>query len=222
MKNNKKIIVFFGPPGSGKGTQAEMLSRKTGLPVISPGELFRREQENKTKIGKQITENMSKGELVPDKIVGEIIDKRLMMDDTKEGFILDGYPRRKSQLKMLKKIFKKGATKSEKVIAVFIDTSDKSVMERISGRRVCGCGASYHIKINPSKKEGVCDICGLGLHQREDDKPEVIRHRLKNFHKRIKPLINHFRDNYSLFIVDGDNSIKEVEKEIRKKLKEEI
>jgi len=219
MKNYKIIIIFFGPPGSGKGTQAKIINKKINLPIISPGNLFRHEQSEKTRIGIRIAGYIKNGELVPDSIVNEIIDKRLLVNDTKEGFIFDGYPRRKSQLKMLSKQLKKVAGNSDKIIAVYINTGDKKVIERVSGRRVCECGASYHIKTDPPKIEGVCDSCGLKLHQREDDAPEIVKNRLKNFHKRIKPLINYFRDNYFLITVDGDKSINEVEKEVWQKLK---
>ncbi|RLC38769.1 adenylate kinase, partial [Candidatus Falkowbacteria bacterium] len=118
MKNQKIIIIFFGPPGSGKGTQAKLLSLKIGLPVISPGELLRREQANNTEIGKKISEKMAKGELVPDKIIKQVIDKRLLMADTKNGFMFDGYPRRKSQLGMFKNRFCETTSGRDKIISI--------------------------------------------------------------------------------------------------------
>lgn len=216
----KSFFIFFGPPGSGKGTQADMIGKSLRLPVISPGELLRHERDNKTPIGKLVEKSLSEGKLVRDKIIEEILDKRLSKRDTKKGFILDGYPRRLSQLRLLKKRFKNIALTKDLIIAFYINVSDSDVKKRFSGRRVCDCGAAYHIKYNPPKKNGICDLCGKKLYKRKDDEPKIIAGRLKKFHEGIRPLINDFKDSKQFIKIDGSKNIKNVYKDIFKKIKE--
>ena len=219
MKKEKQIILFFGPPGSGKGTQADMLGEYLKMPVISPGELLRHERDAKTKIGKKVEGLIAKGRLVPDEIIEKILDKRLVKRDTGRGFILDGYPRRLSQLKHFKQRLKKIVVENDEVIAIYIDASDKKIKMRISGRRVCDCGASYHIKNNPPKKKGVCDLCGAKLYRRKDDAPDILKGRLERYHKRIKPLMIYFKNNHINLRINGDFNIEQVKKEIIKQYK---
>jgi len=215
----KTIIIFFGPPGSGKGTQSDMLGQKLKLPVISPGELLRHEEEKKTKLGLLVSKNLASGKLVPDNIIDTMLNARLARPDTKRGFILDGYPRSKPQLELFKKKLKKISSIGDKLIAIYIDVSDKEVKSRISGRRVCDCGAAYHLKYNPPIHLGLCDLCGKRLKQREDDKPKIIKDRLAHFRKIIKPIIHYFKNHYIYIKIDGEQSIKEIEREIIAKVK---
>lgn len=215
----KIIILFFGPPGSGKGTQSDILGQKLKLPVISPGELLRHEEEAKTKIGHLVAKNLANGKLVSDDIIDKMLNARLARPDAKSGFILDGYPRSKPQLELFKKKLKKISDAKDKIVAIYIAVSDKEVKARIGGRRVCDCGAAYHLKYNPPIHTGVCDLCGKRLKQREDDKPKIIKDRLKHFHKVMKPIMRYFKNNYFYIEVDGEQSIKEIEKEIIVKVK---
>lgn len=210
----KKVIIFFGPPGSGKGTQSDMLGEKLALPVISPGELLRHERDAGTELGKKVADKMAKGELVPDDLVENILDERLEKDDTKFGFILDGFPRDIDQLEYLEEKFKKILNKDDEVAAVYIDLSDKEVKFRIGGRRVCDCGAAYHLAYKPTKKEGICDLCGAAIYIREDDKPEVMANRLNGFHKRIGPILEIFQKKGNLIKIDGEKDIEVIKNEI--------
>jgi adenylate kinase len=213
MNKNKKIIIFFGPPGSGKGTQADMLASDLKIAVISPGELLRHEVDNKTKVGLAVEKKLAKGKLVPNKLIEHMLDNRLAKHDTLKGFVLDGYPRCIKQLVFFKKRLKK-LIRNEKAIAIYIDVSDKEVKRRISGRRVCDCGASYHLLYNPPKIKGICDLCHKKITQRPDDKLSVLKNRLHDFHETIKPLLDYFK-KYHIFIkIDGCQTIEEIKKEL--------
>jgi adenylate kinase len=215
----KKIFIFIGPPGSGKGTQADKLGEKLKLPVISPGELLRHEEEKGTSIGKMVRAKMAKGELVSDEIIEKVLHKRLAKKDAHKGFILDGYPRDLVQLELLKKKISKFKDPTHTICAVYIDCQDKNIKKRLGGRRVCDCGAAYHTEYNPPKKKGICDLCGKKLERREDDKPQVMARRLKQFHLGTTPILKFFKDEHLLIIINGDKEIKQVEKEINAKLK---
>ena len=215
----KNIILFFGPPGSGKGTQADMLGEELNLPVISPGELLRHERDSGTKVGKEAAALMAGGQLVPDNIIETILDKRLAKDDTVRGFVLDGYPRRNHQLGLLIRRLQKIHGKENKIIAIYLKADDEKIKARIGGRRVCDCGAAYHLETNPPWQEGICDNCGEKLYQRKDDVPKVLAGRLTRFHKRVKPILKYFRNESALIQIDGDQSIGRVKEDIHKKLK---
>lgn len=210
----KLIITFFGPPGSGKGTQADVLAVKIGIPVISPGELLRHERDAGTAIGKVVENKMAHGELVSDEIIEQIIDYRLSKRDANKGFITDGYPRHIKQLNLFEARLKNTIVENNRVIALYIDLNDEVVKNRIGGRRVCDCGAAYHIEHNKPEREGVCDNCGGCLYQRRDDHPDIVADRLRGFHKRIKPLLKHFQESYQLVSIKGDKNIKDTEAEI--------
>ncbi|MCD4761910.1 nucleoside monophosphate kinase [bacterium] len=214
----KNIIIFFGPPGSGKGTQADILGEALNFPVISLGELLRHERDQGTKLGKQAAGLLAKGLLVSDEIVEDILSERLKKRDVSKGYILDGYPRREEQLSLFNK---RSASYRQKpnITAIYIDVHDKEIKKRLSGRRVCDCGAAYHIKYNPPKRLGICDLCGAKLYQRKDDAPVIMRGRLSRFHKRISPILKYFEEHYKFFRVNGEQSIKEIQKEILVKLK---
>lgn len=216
----KNIFIFFGPPGSGKGTQADMLAEKMKLPVVSPGELLRHEINAKTDLGLEVEKKLAKGKMVANEIVEKIIDRRLSKRDAQKGFVLDGYPRTKNQLNNLSDRLKKISSVKDNVYAFLVDVKDLEVKKRLGGRRVCDCGASYHLKYNPPKKKGFCDLCGNKLSIREDDKPAVIRDRLYSYHKKIKPLLGYWSKDDRLIIIDGSQPIKKVEKDIQKFLKQ--
>lgn len=202
----------MGPAGSGKGTQADMLGEKLGLPVISPGELLRHERDKGTAVGKRAARKMAKGVLVPDDIVESVIEKRLKKKDALNGVIFDGYPRRFEQLGFLEKNIRRLGVK--RTMVFYIDAGDEKIKKRISGRRVCDCGAAYHLKNNPPRKKGVCDECGARIYQRKDDRPEILAGRLKRFHKRNAPLIDYFRERSDFIKINGNKSIKEVKADI--------
>jgi len=192
----KKIIIFFGPPGSGKGTQAEMLAKKTGWKKISTGDLFRAEIAAGTKLGKLADKYIKAGKLVPDKATVILVEQGLKQKAS--GFIFDGFPRNKKQLSELLLIFKKILKKNDRVYALEVAVSDKEVKQRLSRRRMCACGKVYHLVYNPPINNGVCDICGGKLFIRNDDKPKVIAHRLKLYHSESEPIFDYWQKQGSL------------------------
>lgn len=209
------ILVFFGPPGSGKGTQSDYLSEISGLPAISTGELLRHEQKVGSRLGRTVKSRMSKGGLVPVTLVDHLLKIRLSKADTQRGFLLDGYPRTEHQFKNLLK-FIKG---DDRLYFISFEVPDREVVTRLSGRRVCECGASYHNMYNPPKKAGRCDLCGRALRQRPDDRPTVIRQRLKDYHHTIKPLLEKASGRGSIITIDGERSIATINRELKGKLK---
>ncbi len=215
----KTILIFFGPPGSGKGTQASLLAAKLKLPIIATGDLLRDEIARRTAIGRKAEKILAKGKLVPDSIVCGVIDKRFKNKDIRDGFILDGFPRDKKQLNYLIKKIKKIASDQNNVQAILVDVGDKEVLKRLSGRRVCGCGATYHLKYNPPKKKAVCDVCGGKLYIRDDDRPQVIKRRLKLYHKEMRPVLAYWAREKKLISINGEQSIKKIYVDIMKELK---
>lgn len=212
---NRKTFIFFGPPGSGKGTQANLLGNDLKIPTISLGKLLRQEKQGQTDLGKKIEEYLDNGRLVPDEIVGEVIRERLGMDDVKSGFILDGYPRTKSQLEYLKSILQD----SNGIYFVFIDVGDEEIKKRLGGRRNCSCGATYHLVFNPPKEEGICDDCKKELRMRGDDKPEIIKHRLELYHEETAPVIQGLEGLGNIIHINGEKGIEEIQNEIKEQIK---
>lgn len=199
-------IVILGPPGVGKGTYAGLLSKKYGIPKISVGDLFRNAIKNRTELGKRIKNYVSSGDLVPDKIVIEVVKNRLEEPDCKNGFLLDGYPRTVPQAEAMMK-FKKID------IALNFVAPDDVIMERIGGRRTCRkCGAIYHVKNVPPTIEGVCDSCSGRLVQRSDEKPEVIKNRLVVYREKTKPVIEYLRKKGLLVDIDAHYDIEDIDK----------
>lgn len=181
-------FIIFGPPGAGKGTLASMLAFKLKIAKISTGDIIREEIKRDTDLGRRVVDLVKNGELVPDEIVIEILKEKIGKPSSKNGFILDGYPRTIKQAKALDNI--------EKIDAVIrLVVPEWVIIERLSNRRICKkCGAVYNIKYLRPKREGVCDVCGGELHQREDDKPEVIRERLRVYEVQTQPLISYYGD----------------------------
>lgn len=217
-KKKNKVLVFMGPPGSGKGTQTDMLAEHLKIPAISAGEILRLEMKNKSGLGETIRKKMDSGRLVPDEIIREVMEKRLKKSDTKKGFILDGFPRHKKQIKILEEVL--AALPGEEDVWVFyIQISHNEVRKRLGQRRVCfNCGRTYHLGINPPKKKGICDTCGHPVERRKDDEPKAISRRLKSFHGENDPLLDYFSSKGVLFRINGEQDIKKVQADILKDL----
>ncbi|MBN1762093.1 MAG: adenylate kinase [Methanomicrobia archaeon] len=205
-------IVLFGPPGSGKGTQAKMLAERYGIPHISTGDILRENLKNQTKLGLEAKSYMDKGELVPDEVLIKIIQDRLSQPDCASGFLLDGYPRTVPQADALSTILDEMGKRLDFVLDV--DVPDAELIKRLTGRRMCACGASYHILFNPPKQEGICDRCGKELYQRGDDKEEAIMNRLDVYKNQTQPLIEYYTNEDVMVTVNGAAGIPEVFDEI--------
>ncbi|MEW6096523.1 MAG: adenylate kinase [bacterium] len=199
-------LIFLGPPGVGKGTQAELVSEKFKIPQISTGDILRHAVKKQTELGVLAKQYMDKGELVPDKIVVNLIKERLLEDDCKTGFILDGFPRTIAQAESLTFTMKDMDISVDAVIN--FQLKDEVLIRRLSGRRVCkACGYNFHIYYQPPKEEFKCDKCGGELYQRDDDKEEVINRRLKVYREQTAPLINYYKEINILKDVDADAEI---------------
>ncbi|MBU0722096.1 nucleoside monophosphate kinase [Patescibacteria group bacterium] len=215
---SKTIIIFFGPPGSGKGTQAEMLAKKTEWKKISTGDLFRAEIADRTKLGKLADKYLKVGKLVPDKVILTLVEQGLKQKTS--GFIFDGFPRNRRQLNDLLTIFKKALKKNDRVYALEVAVSDKEVKQRLGQRRVCACGKVYHLVYNPPINQGVCDICGGKLFTRNDDKVKVIIYRLKIYRKVGEPILNYWQKFGKLIKINGEQPISKIHNDIMEKLKQ--
>ncbi|MDD5730290.1 MAG: adenylate kinase [Candidatus Omnitrophica bacterium] len=208
-------IVLLDPPGAGKGTQAKVLAKELKLPHISTGDLLRQNVAQATELGKQAKDYMDKGLLVPDELVTKMLTKRFQQQDTKPGFILDGYPRNLNQAKVLEEILKKNNAPIDFV--VYLDASAGVIIQRLSGRLVCkDCGVNFHRTNMPPKKEGVCDACGGKLYQRTDDKEETIKNRLAVYRKEVKDLALYYQKINKLHRISADDDAKVVLEKIVK------
>ena len=197
-------LILLGPPGAGKGTQAEILNKKLGIPTISTGNILRAAVKNGTPVGLKAKEYMDAGKLVPDEVIIGVISERLAEADCQNGFILDGVPRTIPQAEALEK----AGISFDAVVS--IEISDEEIVERMAGRRVCtACGAPYHVKNMPPKVEGVCDACGGKLEARADDKPEVVRDRLQVYNKETAPLKDFYAARNLLKTVDNQPTVAE-------------
>ncbi|MDY2987103.1 MAG: adenylate kinase [Peptoniphilus sp.] len=202
-------LVILGPPGAGKGTQAESIIEKYNIPHISTGDIFRENINNETELGKKAKGYMDKGLLVPDEVVIEIVEDRLQRDDCKNGFLLDGFPRTVQQAVSLDAMLDRMGTKLDRVVNIEVDP--KILVERAVGRRICKtCGATYHVKFNPPKVEGVCDKDGTPLIQRADDTEETVSTRIQVYLDQTTPLIDYYKAQSLLLNVDGEQEISEV------------
>ena len=202
-------IVMLGAPGAGKGTQAKMIAERYGIPHISTGDIFRANIKNGTELGKKAKEYMDKGQLVPDSLTLDLIMDRFKADDCKDGYILDGFPRTIPQAEALDEALTSQGDAID--FAINVEVPDENIVNRMSGRRACvGCGATYHIKYNAPKVEGVCDTCGENLILRDDDKPETVQNRLKVYHDQTQPLIDFYSKKGVMKEVDGTIDMKDV------------
>jgi adenylate kinase len=204
-------IIVFGPQGSGKGTQAEIIARRHGLAYISTGDIFRYNIKNNTSLGQQAAEFIKQGNLAPDDLTDQIVQERLAQSDCAQGFVLDGYPRTQVQQEFLHQL-----TDIDVVIA--IELSDEVAITRLSKRMACKCGLNYHQDFNPPKQPGICDKCGSKLFHREDDYPEAISKRLGIYHQQTEPLLEKYRQEGKLRLINGDKSITEVSVSIKELL----
>ncbi len=197
-------LILLGAPGAGKGTQAEKICEKLGIPAISTGNIIREALANGTEMGLKAKEYINAGKLVPDEVVIGIIKERLAKDDCKNGFILDGFPRTIPQAQALDEM----GVVIDKVID--IEVADETVVRRMSGRRVCSkCGASYHLEYKKPINDGVCDSCGAELIQRKDDHPDTVLDRLNVYHEQTEPLKDYYEKKGSLKIVIGQEKLEE-------------
>lgn len=195
-------IIFFGAPGAGKGTQAEIVSKKLNIPTISTGAIIRSAIKEGTEMGLAAKAKIEAGALVPDEVVIGIIKERLAQKDCQNGFILDGFPRTVPQAKALTEM---GVTID---VVLDIEVEDEKIVERMSGRRVClKCGASYHTSYKKPQKDGVCDVCGESLNVRKDDAPEVVKSRLKVYHEETEPLKDYYAEMGILKEVIGQEEL---------------
>ena len=202
-------VILLGAPGAGKGTQAEIISAKLGIPTISTGNILREAVKNETEIGLQAKAYMEAGKLVPDEGIVGIVRERVAQADCANGYILDGMPRTIPQAQALQ---------DQNVVidnVVSLEIADEVIENRMTGRRVCSaCGASYHVVANPPRQEGVCDSCGGALQIRKDDAPETVRNRLKVFHEETEPLKNFYEKLGVLTEVKGDQPIEQATNDI--------
>ena len=202
-------LILLGAPGAGKGTQAELLTEKLGIPSISTGNMLREAMANGSDLGKQVKSYMESGSLVPDELILGIVAERTSQPDCEKGFILDGVPRTLAQAQALDTM----GVKIDHVVS--IEISDDVIVGRMSGRRVCTkCGASYHIVANPPKQEGICDLCGGQVATRKDDAPETVLHRLQVYHQSTEVLKDYYAQQGKLRLICGEQSIESAQSEI--------
>ncbi len=206
-------LILLGPPGAGKGTQAAKIVEKYGVPHISTGDIFRKNIKEGTDLGKKAQEYMNRGELVPDSLVIEIATDRLTEADCADGFLLDGFPRTVEQAEALDAFLEKAGRKVDMVLDIDVEKSE--LISRLTGRRVCrNCGASYHIVNIPPKVEGVCDVCGGELFQRDDDTEETVTNRIAVYEEQTKPLIDYYEKAGCISHIDGAAGLEKVFDEI--------
>lgn len=198
-------LVVFGPPSAGKGTQAQKLSKRYGIPQVATGDLLREQVAKKTPIGVKVKSYLDSGRLGPDDLIVQMIAERVSKPDCANGYLLDGFPRTMGQAKELEKM-----TDIDLVLNIVVDF--EVLVERAVGRRICPkCAAVYHVKFNPPKKEGICDKCGSALIQRDDDKEATVRNRLKVYQEQTAPLVEYYRKKGKLVDIDGSGGIDAVQ-----------
>lgn len=211
-------IVLMGPPGAGKGTQAEFIVNAFGIPHISTGDAFRLAMKQETELGKKAKQYVDQGLLVPDEITVGIVQERLQQDDCQQGFLLDGFPRTIAQAESLDQIVQSLGKKLDHVVNISVQRDQ--LLLRLTGRRICkSCGATYHIQFNPPQQEGVCDKCQGELYQRADDSVEKVATRLDEYLNKTAPLLEYYEKRQLLRQIDGEQSIEEVRSAIEQLLR---
>ena len=206
-------IILMGLPGAGKGTQASEIVKKFPIPHISTGDMFRKAIKDETDLGKEAKSYMDRGELVPDEVTVGIVKERISEDDAKKGFLLDGFPRTIEQAEALNSIMSELDREIDAVIN--IEVPEEELMNRLTGRRICEkCGTTYHLVFNPPKVDGICDIDGGKLYQREDDNPETVSNRLSVNVKQSKPILEYYNEKGVLKNIDGSKDISDVTKDV--------
>ncbi len=212
-------IVLLGPPGAGKGTQAERIVEKYRIPQISTGDIFRANIKGGTELGQKAKSYMDKGELVPDGLVVDLVKDRLSQDDCADGFMLDGFPRTVFQAEELDKLMKVKGLSITKVINIEVESG--KLIDRIAGRRVCkACGATFNVNTKPTAKEGICDVCGGEVYQRADDNRETVENRIRVYNDQTAPLIAYYEKAGNIVTINGDQSMDSVFSDITKVLGE--
>ena len=210
-------LILLGLPGAGKGTASESIVDKYHLAHISTGDMFREAMANETPVGLEAKSYIDKGNLVPDEVTAKLVEERLKQPDTKNGFILDGFPRTTVQAELLEDITKRLEKPLTNVIA--IDVDEDVLIKRLSGRRTCvDCGKSYHVVYNPPQVEGICDTCGGQLQQRADESEEAVQVRIEIYNRQTKPLIDFYNSKKQLININGDQPMEKVTEDIFKVL----
>lgn len=209
-------IILMGPPGSGKGTQAAFISKELDIPHISTGDMFRKAISDNTQLGTKAKEYMDAGKLVPDEVTVGIVKERLQEPDCQKGFLLDGFPRTVAQAEALDEIMVALGQKIEAVVDIQVPR--EALLERLTGRRMCKCGASYHVSFSPPAKTGRCDKCGKELYQRDDDQEATINNRLDVYSSQTQPLIEYYAKQGLLKTVDGNQEIQQVFQDVKESL----
>jgi adenylate kinase len=210
-------VVFLGPPGAGKGTQAKLLREKFEACLVSTGDILRKAVADQSPLGKEASEYIKRGDLVPDNVIVKLVAERLKEKDCAQGFILDGFPRTIPQAQSLEEILQKMGLGLQSVLLVQVP--HRIIVERLAGRRTCkNCGALYHLKFNPSTRESICDRCGGELVQRDDDREETIRARLKVYDNQTAPLVDYYRQRGILREIDGVGNVDDIRNRVIKAL----
>ena len=206
-------LILLGPPGSGKGTQGERLRDDLELPYYATGDILRAAVREQTELGRKAKEYMDRGDLVPDEVIIGVIAERIGDHEAEDGFILDGFPRTVGQAEALEA--KMDELGRRLTAALLIEVEDDEVVRRLGGRRTCPNGHVYHVEFEPPQTEGVCEVCGEELMVRDDDKPDVIKHRLDQYREKTEPLVAYYEDRGVLERVDGSKEPDQVEQDVR-------
>ncbi len=205
--------ILLGPPGAGKGTQAETIVNEFKIPHVSTGDMFRKNIKEETELGKKVKAYLDKGMLVPDELTVEIVRDRILQADCKNGFLLDGFPRTLEQADALDKVLEETGTKLDTVINIQVDP--KLLVDRAVGRRICkDCGQTYHLVFNKPAKEGICDKCGGELYQRKDDTEETVANRINVYQDQTQPLIEYYTEKGIILNINGEQPIDKVGSDI--------
>ncbi|HEX9638873.1 MAG TPA: adenylate kinase [Acidobacteriota bacterium] len=211
------LIILLGAPGVGKGTQAQILVERHGWTRLATGDMLREAISAGTELGRKVQSVMARGELVSDAIIGELVEARLRGDAAAGGVVFDGFPRTVKQAELLERLLRESGRRLDQVIQ--IDLATEEIVRRISGRRSCpACGALYHLEDHPPQRAGRCDACGAELAQREDDRPEVVAERLREYHQHTAPLLEFYKQGFPFVAIDGRGTVDEVRRRIERVL----